>query len=517
MRKSPWLLFTLIFCWKLALFLFSAQPIPANDAFFYDGAVIHKLLYGGYYNPCIAIAFPISGTTVFSTYPPLYQFVLLGWMAVFGTSALAAMALHLALFGGYMLTLLAIFRRLNTPAWCVNISSGFLLVMTWHDRPDSLAELLGTLAVYFWIRSRRILDTNETPGTSRGKWHWCMAVCVVLAFCTSLQIGATYLGIVTLGTLAACYYGREKIPFGALIAMFVLPLALVLLVKIALPVAWEGFMQNVRQTPFLTGLRMPHVPEILKIVRSVPGIIVILLMLPASWFIHRQDHQPLPGRQHLVLSPMLLVASGISLASLCLISANTVGIASCLQPVLVAVYLTICSALIPRRSWLRLQIVCMSLAILLGAVRAIGMSTWGLACAADVGYSKANQYVDAELADSPKGSTVVMSSAFLYNAAKFKDINLVHCDWMEKAGGDSRISDLKGLFNLKPREMILTQYDYYRRFERVLDEAKNNPALSGIQITNTAKTPAPDSIEKFQHVVQHISWAPVIIKFSWRD
>src|ERR1700722_6876816 len=119
-RNRPWLVFALVFAWKVALFVFTAQPVPANDAFFYDGAVIHHLLHGGYYNPCVAQAFPVSGREIFSAYPPGYQLPLLLWMKVFGVSALSAMGLHLGLFGGYLLTLLAIFRRLQIPAWCVN-------------------------------------------------------------------------------------------------------------------------------------------------------------------------------------------------------------------------------------------------------------------------------------------------------------------------------------------------------------------------------------------------------------
>src|SRR5688572_11309700 len=104
-RLAQWsgLIFTLVFVWKLALLVFTAQPVPANDSFFYDGAVVNYLHNGKYTNPSLVLTLPISGSKLFSAYPPLYQFVLLGWMKLFGTSALAAMWLHFALYVTYML------------------------------------------------------------------------------------------------------------------------------------------------------------------------------------------------------------------------------------------------------------------------------------------------------------------------------------------------------------------------------------------------------------------------------
>src|SRR5215813_3272273 len=90
-RNAPWLVFALVVAWKIVLFAVSAQPVPANDAFFYDGAVVNKLLGGGYCNPPIAEALSISGREVFSAYPPLYQGALYLWMTICGTSVLSAM------------------------------------------------------------------------------------------------------------------------------------------------------------------------------------------------------------------------------------------------------------------------------------------------------------------------------------------------------------------------------------------------------------------------------------------
>ena len=89
--RGPWLVLGLVLAWRLALLVFTAQPIPANDAFLFDGAVVNWLMHGQYFNPSLAEAFPISGHQVFAAYPPVYQAVLLLWMSVCGTSVLSAM------------------------------------------------------------------------------------------------------------------------------------------------------------------------------------------------------------------------------------------------------------------------------------------------------------------------------------------------------------------------------------------------------------------------------------------
>ncbi|MDB6108556.1 MAG: hypothetical protein JWR69_306 [Pedosphaera sp.] len=516
-RTPVWLVFALFFFWKIALFLLSTQPVPANDAFFYDGAVINYLLHGGYYNPSVVLAFPISGAHVFSAYPPFYQVPLLAWMMVFGTSAASAIALHLFLLGLYLLVLLAILRRLQTPAWCVQIAGLFLLTLTFHDRPDTFAQLLGMLALYSWIRSRRIFsDGAEAPA---GIWTWLMVLFVVLSLATGLQIGATYCGIVTLGTIAACRLGRERLPLFPLLTMFLVPVALVLLVKTALPQAWAGFQENVRQTPTLTGFRVPYPEEIMKVARTVPAIILVALMLPLSWFTQRPDLSVNAGpRFSLVLLPTLLAALGVMAACLCFLAANSVGtIANYLQPLIVASYLALCASAFPGRRWLRGQIACLLLLVLLGAVRALGMTTWGLACARDVSYSSAVQRVRAELEKQPPNSPVVLSSAFLYEAARHTNVQSIHCDWLiDVRHGGQRSLDLEGLFNQKPVQLVLTQFDYYRRFQAVLESARSDPRIQSIQIEDTATIRTPDSIPKFQRVVQHISWAPIIVKISWK-
>jgi hypothetical protein len=84
--------FAPVFAWKAILLIFTGQPLPMSDAYFYDRAVVNWLLHGKYANPSLALVMPIAGREVFSAYPPRYQASLLGWMSLFGVSAISAMA-----------------------------------------------------------------------------------------------------------------------------------------------------------------------------------------------------------------------------------------------------------------------------------------------------------------------------------------------------------------------------------------------------------------------------------------
>ena len=39
--RGLWLALCLVMAWRLALLLFTAQPVPANDAFLFDGAMVN--------------------------------------------------------------------------------------------------------------------------------------------------------------------------------------------------------------------------------------------------------------------------------------------------------------------------------------------------------------------------------------------------------------------------------------------------------------------------------------------
>jgi hypothetical protein len=115
----------------------------------------------------------------------------------------------------------------------------------------------------------------------------------------------------------------------------------------------------------------------------------------------------------------------------------------------------------------------------------------------------------------PPGSAVVLSSAYLYEAARHNDLRWIHSDWMAPAERHRPDADWQGLLALKPVKLILTQFDYYRRYRPLLARLEEQPALAQVQVANTARLPAPDSIPALQRVVQHITWAPVVVTLKW--
>ncbi|EEF60214.1 hypothetical protein Cflav_PD3273 [Pedosphaera parvula Ellin514] len=89
----------------------------------------------------------------------------------------------------------------------------------------------------------------------------------------------------------------------------------------------------------------------------------------------------------------------------------------------------------------------------------------------------------------------------------------IHSDWLVKSGHQENNSDLEGLLDLRPCELLLTQFDYYRRYQRTLENLNNDPRVH-LEILNAATKPAPDSFPRVQRFVQHVSWAPVVVKLT---
>ena len=493
--------FLLVFLWKVALLLFTAQPVPNNDAFFYDGPVVNYLLHGKYCNPSLVNALPISGGEVFCAYPPLHQLVLLGWMKIFGTSALAAMWLHVALLGVYFLILLAIFRRLALPAHLVNLAGLFLFGITFHDRPDTVAHVLGMLAVFGLV--------------SGGRGVWVAMAALVLAFSASLQIGGVYLLCAVLHVAGNAWSGREAVPWMAVLGGGCALVALVAFVKFGFPHLWAGFQEHVGITPSVTGLRKPAMLDLLKAARTAPALVVVALAVVMAFVRGRMPRATLRESLPAVLA-IAGAGAGAALiaASLLVLTPNTVHIANYLQPFVVGAFLAAPvfhpAAGKPSRCWLIALVV---LALMTGT-RAIGLTTWGVACSRDVSYSEALKRIRTETERLPADSTVIASAAFLYDLAANPKIKIVHNDWAA-APGDF-MWEYRAYGKLRPARIILTQFDYYRRFGTIVEQLKSHPDVASLQIINTARVPPPDSIPKFSRLVQHVSWAPVIVELNWR-
>jgi hypothetical protein len=497
LASIPGITFLLFFGWKVALLVFTEQPVPSNDSFFYDGPVVNYLLHGKYCNPSLAMVMPIAGHDVFAAYPPLYQGVLLGWMKCFGTSALAAMWLHVLLLLVFAVTVLLIFRQLQVPATLVNLAGLFLFGITFHDRPDTLAQVMGALTILALVRGLT----------------WPAAALLLLTFGTSLQIGAIYLLWAAWLMVGSTWLQKTKLPWTAVLTLVGALAALVLLVKFAHPEWWAGFLEHVRVTPSISGLRVPRMDELLKVIRTAPGIMLVVIAL--AWIFRSGGI----SRERLRGSPPLLVALSGALAALALIAGclfvltpNAIHIAGYLQPVIVGSFLAGAGGVLGTGFPWKLLTPALATALLV-SVRALGLTTWGVACARDVGYGTARSQVNATLDAMPPSSTVFVSAAFLYDAAVRTNVTWLHSDWPAPASESNW--ELHALERLKPARLILTQFDYYRRYEAVLNDSQSAHTGIGIRITNLAHVPAPDASPALRKIVQHISWAPVIVEFSW--
>jgi hypothetical protein len=484
--------------WKVALLLFTTQPVPSNDAFFYDGPVVNYLLHGKYCNPSLAQVLPISGTEIFSAYPPLHQAALFGWMKCFGPTEIATVWFHVVLLAGFTLIMLAIFRELRLPPIAINFAGLFLFGITFHDRPDTLAHVFGALTVLAVVRSLM----------------WPAAVFLLLTFCTSLQIGGIYLLWIASLFLANVWTGRAKFPWAAALAFCGALFGLIALVKVKHPLLWEGFREHVKITPSFTGLRLPHLEDGLKIIRTTPGIALALIGL--LWITIKSKNL----RTSLTNSPAFLVSSTGGIAALALIGGclfiltpNTIHIAGYLQPIIVGCFL---AATVKESANVRLglptQSMCLG-AVLLVSIRAIGMTTWGILCARDVSHAQAMRRVEQEVNALTPGSTIFASGIYLNRIASRTNITWIHVDWPALAQGDNW--ELRSIENLQPTKLLLTQFDYFRRFETIVAQFRRLHGEVEVTITHLTQVQSPDAIPATRKIVQHISWVPVIVEFSW--
>ncbi|NOS71333.1 MAG: hypothetical protein HOP33_15540 [Verrucomicrobia bacterium] len=505
--------FALVLVWKVALLVFTAQPIPANDSFFYDGAVVNELLHDNYVNPSLVNVLPISANEVYCAYPPLYHLALFGWMKVSGTSALSQMWFHVLLFGMFELVLLGIFRRLKIPAACVNLAGLFLFSITFHDRPDSLAHVLGMAAVYAAICSRRSLDESAVE-SNRARWTWIAVGLNVLTLCTSLQIGGFYLVLICLLHGLCRARGGEALPKLAIIATWLIPVGLVCAVMFGTPLLWAGFKEHAQLTPTFLGLHVPSGSDILKVIRTVPAILLAAVCI--RW-VKGQGGVKLSNPFLLVLVAGIASSLAVLAGAMTLLTANLVAIPNYAQPLVVGSFLAIATGGNGEKKLPRPAVACSLALTLLVSVRAIGMTTWGALCSRDVGYASALSEVNKSLDAILPHSKAVVSSAFLYEVAQRENLHWIHSDWPSPPSSTNPDWVRDALVKMKPAALVLTQFDYYRRYEPVIIALRNQPAIAAVTVRNFAKTPAPDSIPSVQKVVQHISWAPVVVELSWKQ
>ncbi len=491
--------FAVYLVWKITLLLATSQPIPANDSFFYDGPVVNYLLHGNYCNPSLAMVLPISGNEVFCAYPPLYQAVLLGWMKCFGTGELSSMWLHVTLLAGFVLTVLQIFRQLKIPGFVINIAGLFLFGITFHDRPDTLAHLIAALAVLAFVRGL----------------PWATAVFLTLTFCTSLQIGGIYSLWLGLFAASEAWFSKRAIPWAAIFSFVSALAGLITLVKFGHPHLWDGFREHLAITPSVTGLRVPRLDDTLKIVRSCPGILLVfsmLVVLALKWrgFLNQ-----------LKVSTQLRLATSGTLAALALmggclvvLTPNTIHVGNYLQPLMVGCALAMIASGSPFEcKWQRTIRSLFLVAALLVSIRAMGMTTWGMLCHRDVNHAQALKLVNESLDSAQDESAVFVSAAYLYNTAQRTNVTWLHSDWASLANeGDW---ELRAIQERRPTRLLLTQFDYYRRYERIVSQFRRERGDVKVDILNTAKVQPPDAIPSMRRVVQHVSWAPVIVEFTW--
>jgi hypothetical protein len=504
--SNPFCILGFVLLWRICLLIFTVQPIPANDAFLFDGGMANWLQHGQYINPSLEVAFPISSGKIFSLYPPVYQGALLIWMTLFGASAFSMIAMHLAMFAVdsllALLILKSFFPAQTNYAWVALLFLG----ITFGDRPEDFAHAFGLYSL--WLVTRQIAGTRHDARVAGG-----IVLTLLFALYTSIIVGTVYFGAGFLACALAWRFQRKNIlllPFPLVAILFA---AIVYWVMQVHPLWWHGFLENARQTSVNEGFRVPHLVDLIKLIRVVPGFLLALLALPFI-FAHREK---LTAEPWLILAAGCLVMSAIILClAMTLLSPDYVGYPFYLQIIIVAALLALVDQLFPAfKSGLRILVWgC----VLLVSIRAVGMSTWGAACAWKNSYWQTRRELRTQLEPFEKSDApVVLSSAYLYSAEEFGVKHPIHSDWYYDRALTGPDLDFQGMTKLRPPKLILTQFDYYRGFIDILNKLRQHPELVTVRVHDETGVRTPDSIPAMQRVVQHISWAPVIVDLDWKN
>jgi len=147
----------------------------------------------------------------------------------------------------------------------------------------------------------------------------------------------------------------------------------------------------------------------------------------------------------------------------------------------------------------------------------VGMTTWGVLCSAHNSYGQTHQTLKTELEPFSHTSTpVILSSPFLYSALEFGVVHPIHFDWYFDRVSTNRDADYASLLAMRPTKIILTQFDYYRGFTAMEQRLREHPELVLVHVRNDAVIKPPDANPSLQRIVQHISWAPVIVDLDWK-
>lgn len=504
--RNPVCIVGLIVLWRVLLLVLTAQPVPANDAAFFDGAMVNWFLHGHYFNPSLAAVFPISGHQIYAAYPPLYQVALLVWMKLFGTTVISAMALHVMLFAFASVLVVLIVKKFFPLSTNYALVPLMLLAVTFDDRPEGLAHIFGLSAL--------LLTTKAIANGGNWRLSAGVALALLCALYTSVIVAAMYFGMGFIAAAVAWLSSRRNILLAPFFVAAVLFVAITCCIAKIEPLWWAGFQENARQTPVLSiGFRKPQLLEILKLIRTAPVFLLALACLPFLW---RWRKAILSSTE-----PWLALFAGIFVmgwallvADMTLLAANYVGYILFVQVLLAAGLLALVRNYYPaRQNLFQLAIVgC----VIISFIRAVGLSTWGAACAWKNSYSQTHEVLLGEFAPFARTNfPVIMSSAYLYTALEAGVQNPVHSDWYFDRGNWTNNADLIGFIAVQPRRLVLVQYDYYRAFAPLLERLRLEQAEVKITVRDLTKVRTPDSIPPMQRVLQHISWAPVIVDLEW--
>jgi hypothetical protein len=279
------------------------------------------------------------------------------------------------------------------------------------------------------------------------------------------------------------------------------------------PLYWHGFLENARQTPVLSiGFHRPQPVEVVKLIRTAPVFLLVAVLLPVL----------VPRIRKLPLEPWLCLFGGVFImgsillmADMVLLAPNYVMYVLLIQVILAAGLIRISGVLFPGKSRF-VSVAVLGCALLL-SVRAAGMSTWGVLCAMHNSYGQTRQTLKTELEPfSQTNAPVIISSPFLYSALEFGVRHPIHFDWYFDRVSPDRDADYESLVSMRPTKIIVTQFDYYRSFVSVEQRLRNHPELVEVRVRNDAIIKPPDASPSLQRVVQHISWAPVIVDLDWK-